>query len=141
MKRSLMLLLALGLVVASAGASFAQSRFYCVKPDGTPLAAIVMPYGDNHDPSVVCNAAVPQCFLTCAAVSRVRDGVAVTPDNVPTVTVTPQMLANIGGGAAETPAFCAQQYDACVAHCRGDRSCIGYCQSVRSGCGTGNRGQ
>ena len=98
------------------------------------MAAIVLPAGDSHDPSVVCNAVVPQCYLTCAAVGQTGQGMAVA--NVPTVTVTAQMLQHLGNPTPETPAMCAQQYQSCVAQCRGDRSCVAYCQSVRSGCGT-----
>ncbi|MHC1790677.1 hypothetical protein [Solidesulfovibrio sp.] len=137
MKRLLTLFAVLGLLTAATAAS-AQTQFYCVKPDGLPVAAIVMPYGSNHDPSVVCNAAVPQCYLTCGAVLHVRDGLAVTP-NLPTIQVTPQMLATLGNHAPETPEQCARQYQSCVAQCRGDRACVAACQSVRSGCGTGGR--
>jgi len=139
MKRLLILLSALGLVLA-ATAAMAQTQMYCVKPDGLPVASIIMPYGAGHDPSVVCNAVAPQCYLTCGAVLHIQSGGPATPPpNVPVITVTPQMLANIGTHAAETPEFCARQYQSCVAKCRGDRACVGYCQSVRSGCGTGGR--
>ena len=137
MKRLFAPAILVALLLAAATAS-AQSQFYCVKPDGMPLAAIVMPYGANHDPSVVCNAAVPQCYLTCGAVMQVQNGVAVQP-NLPTIQVTQQMLNSLGNGAPETPEYCAKQHQACVAKCRGDKACIAYCQSVRSGCGTGNR--
>ena len=140
MKRFLFSLLVLGAVL-SAAAAWAQTQFYCVKPDGAPVAAIVLPYGAGHDPSVVCNAVVPQCYLTCGAVMQVQSGVAAPAPGLPTVTVTPQMLSNLGGAGAETPEYCARQYQSCVAKCRGDRACAAYCQSVRSGCGTANRGQ
>ena len=139
MKRLMLLLPALALVLA-ASAAMAQTQMYCVKPDGMPVASIVMPYGAQHDPSVVCNAVVPQCYLTCGAVLRLQSGgPASPPPNVPVITVTPQMLANIGGNGAETHEFCERQYQSCVAKCRGDRACVAYCQSVRSGCGTGGR--
>ncbi len=141
MKHLLFASLVLSLTLAAAVA-WGQTQFYCVKPDGAPVAAIVMPYGSNHDPSVVCNAAVPQCFLTCSAVQRLpAGGQATPPPDVPTVAVTPQMLSNFGAPAAETPEACDRQYQACVAKCRGDRACVAYCQSVRSGCGTASRGQ
>jgi hypothetical protein len=142
MKRLLCSLFALSLTLAAATVALGQTQFYCVKPDGAPVASIVMPSGTRHDPSVVCNAAVPQCFLTCGAVMQIQSGGAtMPPPNVPTVTVTQQMLSNLGTPVQETPAYCAKQYQDCVARCRGDRACVAACQSVRSGCGTGNRGQ
>ncbi|MFP5258073.1 MAG: hypothetical protein ACLGQH_03530 [Acidobacteriota bacterium] len=137
MKHLFVPLFVLGLLL-SAATAFAQTQFYCVKPDGLPVAAIVMPYGSNHDPSVVCNAVVPMCYLTCGAVLEIQNGVAVAP-GLPTIQVTQQMLANIGNPAAETPQQCAKQYQSCVAQCRGDRACVAACQSVRSGCGTAGR--
>jgi hypothetical protein len=140
MKRTLLLLAILALSLAAASAASAQTQFYCVKPDGAAIAAIALPYGARHDPSVVCNAVVPQCYLTCGAVLELRDGSSVAA-GVPTIQVTQQMLDRIGNPAPETPAMCAQQYQQCVSQCRGDRACVAACQSVRSGCGTGNRGQ
>ncbi|OLN26370.1 hypothetical protein DVDV_2692 [Desulfovibrio sp. DV] len=137
MKRLVVSLFVMGLLLA-ATAAYAQTQLYCVKPDGVPVAAIVMPYGSNHDPSVVCNAVAPQCYLTCGAVMQITSGVTIAP-NLPTVQVTQQMLASIGNGAPETPEQCAKQYQSCVAKCRGDKACLAYCQSVRSGCGTGGR--
>ncbi|EFL50687.1 conserved hypothetical protein [Solidesulfovibrio fructosivorans JJ]] len=137
MKRFLFVSLVLALTLAAASMAMAQSTLYCVKPNGAAVAAITMPPGDTHDPSVVCNAVVPQCYLTCTAVLQTQMGGAAA--NVPTIPVTRQMLQNLGNPAPETPAMCAQQYQRCVAKCRGDRACISYCQSVRSGCGTGNR--
>jgi hypothetical protein len=137
MKRLVAAVFLLGLLLAAAAVQ-AQTQFYCVKPDGMPVSAIVMPAGSGHDPSVVCNAAVPQCYLTCGAVLQIQNGVAVAP-NLPTVQVTQQMLNSLGNGAAETPEFCAKQYQSCIGKCRGDKACVAYCQSVRSGCGTGNR--
>ncbi|WP_428564386.1 MAG: hypothetical protein ACP59X_02125 [Solidesulfovibrio sp. DCME] len=140
MKRRLFLFAILALCLAGASAASAQTQMYCVKPDGAAVAAIVLPYGTQHDPSVICNAVVPQCYLTCGAVLQLQDGRSVAA-GVPTVQVTQQMLQRIGNPAPETPAMCAKQYQDCVAKCRGDRACVAYCQSVRSGCGTGNRGQ
>ena len=138
MKHFLFVSLVLTLTLAAASMALAQSTMYCVKPNGAAVAAITMPPGDTHDPSVVCNAVVPQCYLTCGAVMQVQNGVAVQP-NLPTIQVTQQMLNSLGNGAPETPEFCAKQYQSCVAKCRGDKACVAYCQSVRSGCGTGNR--
>jgi len=141
MKRFLFLSLVLGLTLAAVTAASAQTQTYCVKPDGAPVAEIIIPRGSANDPSVICNAVVPQCFLTCSAVARTQSGSMAAPaPNVPVVTVTPQMLSNLGGGGAETPELCNKQYQSCVAKCRGDRACAAYCQSVRSGCGTA-RGQ
>jgi len=138
MQRILFSILLVSLLVAGAVPVAAQGYFYCVKPDGAPVASIVMPAGSHHDPSVVCNAMVPQCFLTCAAVEQHQDGQAVLPPNLPAITVTPQMLSGLGAPTYESPAQCESQYQACVAKCRGDRACESYCRSVRSGCGTGN---
>jgi hypothetical protein len=142
MKRPLLFFVVLSLTLVAASVASAQTRMYCVKPDGAPIAAIVMPYGSNHDPSVVCNAVVPQCFLTCGAVAQMHSGTQNAPaPNVPIVTVTAQMLSGLGSSGAESPELCAKQYQSCLAKCRGDRSCAAYCESVRSGCGTANRGQ
>jgi hypothetical protein len=138
MQRILFSILLLSLVVAGAAPAAAQEYFYCVKPAGAPVASIIMPAGTRHDPSVVCNAMVPQCFLTCAAVQQLHEGQAVLPPNLPSLTVTPQMLSGLGAPAYESPAQCESQYQACMAKCRGDRDCQSYCRSVRSGCGTGN---
>lgn len=137
MKRLLVSFFILGLLLAATTA-VAQTQFYCVKPDGMPVSAIVMPASSSQDPSVVCNAVAPQCYLTCGAVLHVRDGVVVAP-GLPTIQVTQQMLNSIGNPAPETPAQCAKQYQSCVAQCRGDKACLAACQSVRSGCGTGGR--
>jgi hypothetical protein len=142
MKRPLFLVLAMSLTLAAASVASGQTRFYCVKPDGAPIAAIVMPYGSSQDPSVVCNAVVPPCFLTCGAVAQIQSGGQAAPaPNVPTVTVTQQMLSGLGSPGVESPESCTKQYQNCVAKCRGDQACAAYCQSVRSGCGTGNKGQ
>jgi hypothetical protein len=138
MQRILFSLMVLGLIVAAAAPASAQEYFYCVKPDGAPVASIVMPAGSRHDPSVVCNAMVPQCFLTCAAVQQLHDGQAVLPPDLPAITVTPQMLSGLGAPTYESPAQCESQFQACLGSCRGDRACQAYCRSVRSGCGTGN---
>ena len=139
MKRFVFASLVLTFALAAASAALAQTPMYCVKPNGAAVAAIIMPYGDSHDPSVVCNAVIPQCYLTCSAELQTQMGASTVPPGLPTVTVTPQMLQHVGNPAPETPAMCAQQYQQCVASCRGDQACIAYCQSVRSGCGTGNR--
>jgi hypothetical protein len=141
MKRILFTTLVLCLALAGAVAASAQTTFYCVKPDGAPVAGIIMPGGSNHDPSVVCNAVVPQCFLTCGAVAQLADGMAVLPQGLPMITVTPQMLSGLGAPVYESPEHCASQYQQCLAKCRGDQACRAYCQSVRSGCGTGNAGR
>ena len=83
MKRILLSVFVLCLALAGAVTASAQTTFYCVKPDGAPVAGIVVPSGDRHDPSVLCNAFVPQCFLTCGAVLRVQDGQSVVPPNLP----------------------------------------------------------
>lgn len=141
MKHNLLAFLVMCLALAGASVASAQTYFYCVKPDGMPVASIIMPAGSRHDPSVVCNAVAPQCFLTCGAVLEFHSGQAVLPPNLPTVTVTPQMLSGLGEPTFESPQYCASQYQTCLANCRGDRSCRAYCESVRSGCGTGNRGR
>ena len=141
MKRILLLVFVLSLALAGAATASAQTTFFCVKPDGQPVAGIVIPYGDRHDPSVICNAMVPQCFLTCGAVMQRADGQDVLPPGLPLVQVTPQMLNSLGTPAYESPQQCAAQYQQCLARCRGDQACKAYCDSVRSGCGTGNSGR
>jgi len=141
MKRSGLVLLALGLVLALSAPAFAQAPFYCVRPDGLPLATIVTPLGMRDDPSVVCNAVIPQCSLTCAAVEHLTIAGYVVPPNLPVVTVTPEMLpTDRNQYMHESPAYCAQQYQACAAWCGGARACVAACKSVRSGCGRGNGG-
>lgn len=141
MKRILLSTLVLCLALAGAATASAQTTFYCVKPDGAPVAGIIIPAGDRHDPSVVCNAIVKQCFLTCSAVMERHDGQATVPAGLPMVAVTPQMLNDLAAPAYESPQQCASEYQQCMARCRGDRACQSYCQSVRSGCGTGNTGR
>ncbi|WP_300160186.1 hypothetical protein [Solidesulfovibrio sp.] len=129
------------LVLVASTTAYAQTQFYCVKPDGMPMATIVMPMGLQDDPSVVCNAVVPQCYLTCAAVEHITLSGPVAPPNLPVVTVTPGMLPkDINQYNYESPAYCAQQYQACAARCGGNMACLGECNSVRSGCGRGNPG-
>lgn len=140
MKRISIFFVVMCVVLAAASAAFAQNKYYCVKPDGAPISAIVLPRGARQDPSVVCNAVVPQCFLTCSAVQRIGSGEGVVPPSVPVVKVTRQMLSTVGSPAYESPQYCAQQYQNCLANCRGDSSCRAFCESVRSGCGTGNSG-
>lgn len=132
----------LATLILSASAQ-AQSRYFCVKPDGQAVCAIDVPQGVRNDPSVLCNTACGQCYLTCAAVGgaagEARHGAA----GLPVVAVTPRMLQ--GGGMEsgyESKEYCDQQYHACAANCRkqpNQKACLAYCESVRSGCGTGNR--
>lgn len=141
MKRPTFILLVLSLVLATSAATFAQTPFYCVKPDGMPMATIVMPMGIQSDPSVVCNAVIPQCFLTCGAVEHITTSGVVVPPNLPVVTVTPEMLpTDRNQYIYESPAYCSQQYQACTARCSGNQDCVDACKSVRSGCGMGNPG-
>ncbi len=142
MKRTLFILLIMCMALAAASVAFAQAQFYCVKPDGTPMAGILMPQGTQDDPADVCNAVVPQCFLTCGAVAEYRYGGAqMPPPNLPIITVTPQMLPKSRNQYQyESPAYCNQQLQACVASCGGNQDCVAACRSVRSGCGTGNPG-
>ncbi|KHK02566.1 hypothetical protein [Desulfovibrio sp. TomC] len=141
MKRSAFVLMALGLLLGLSAPAFAQTPFYCVKPDGLPLATIITPLGLRDDPSVVCNAVIAQCNLTCAAVEHLTIAGYVVPPNLPVVTVTPEMLpTDRNQYMIESPAYCAQQYQACTARCGGDQACLAACKSVRSGCGRGNAG-
>lgn len=141
MKRILVSVSVVCLIMAAASVASAQSKFYCVKPDGMPVSGIVLPHGARQDPSVVCNAVVPQCYLTCSAVQQIKSGEAVVPPDLPVVKVTRQMLSAVGEPAYESPQYCASQYQNCLANCRGDTSCRAFCESVRSGCGTGNSGR
>lgn len=141
MKRQAVFFSVLCLVLAASATAFAQTQFYCVKPDGMAMAAIVMPMGTQDDPSVVCNAAIPQCVLTCGAVEHMTAYGLVVPPNLPVVMVTPEMLPKDRNQYLyESPAYCAQQYQACLSWCAGSQTCANACQSVRSGCGTGNPG-
>ncbi|MFZ5811898.1 MAG: hypothetical protein ACOY4F_07650 [Thermodesulfobacteriota bacterium] len=152
--KSLLALLALALLAAAtAPGAAAQTKYFCVKPDGAPVCAIMVQPGARHDPSVLCNLSCAQCNLTCRAVLRIQDGAAPDIENqVPVVPVRPEALTGQDMQSnIETPEYCAAQYQACLANCRRDprnasnpaymSQCEAYCQSVRSGCGTGNAGR
>jgi|GEM_PF-893662 len=140
------------LVAAAAPQALAQTKYYCVKPDGAPVCAIMVPPGARHDPSVLCNLSCSQCNLTCAALLRLGDGTSGMENQVPVVQVRPEALSGHDMQSnIETPAYCDAQYRNCLDNCRRDphsasspaylRECEAYCQSVRSGCGTGNTGR
>jgi hypothetical protein len=152
--KSLLTLLVLSLfAVAGASEASAQTKYFCVKPDGAPVCAILVPPGARHDPSVLCNLSCTQCNLTCSAVLRVQNGTRPDLENqVPVVQVRPEALTGLDMQSnIETPEYCAAQYQACLANCRRDprnassptymHQCEAYCASVRSGCGTGNAGR
>jgi hypothetical protein len=141
MKRVLLAFLVMCLVVVAASVASAQGKYVCVKTDGSPVAGIILPRGAKQDPSVICNAVVPQCFLTCSAVQKFHDGQSELPPGLPTVKVTRRMLSSVGEPAFESPQYCASQYQNCLANCRGDNACRAFCESVHSGCGTGNSGR
>jgi hypothetical protein len=147
----MILALALCAVLAASQAQ-AQTKYFCVKPDGTPVCAILPPPGARHDPSVLCNLSCSQCNLTCVAQLRLGAGAAGMENQVPVVQVRPEALTGQDMQSnIETPEYCDSQYNACMANCRRDpktasniehvRQCEAYCQSVRSGCGTGNTGR
>lgn len=141
MKRFLLSFSVVCLIVAAAPAAFAQGKYICIKPDGAPVAGIIMPRGAKADPSVVCNAVVPQCFLTCSAVQKFQNGQAPLPAGLRTIKVTHRMLSAVGEPGYESLQYCEQQYQNCLANCRGDSACRAFCGSVRSGCGKGNPGR
>lgn len=145
------LVLALLTVLAAAQAQ-AQTKYFCVKPGGEPVCAIIAPPGSRHDPSVLCNLSCSQCTLACVAQLRLGPGQAGMEDQVPVVQVRPEALTGQDMQSnIETPEYCDSQYAACMEQCRRDprtasnleylRQCEAYCQSVRSGCGTGNSGR
>ncbi|MEF3695975.1 hypothetical protein [Desulfolutivibrio sp.] len=140
------------LVAAAAPQALAQSKYYCVKPDGAPVCAILVTPGARHDPSVLCNLSCAPCNLTCSAILRLGDGARGMEDQIPVVQVRPEALTGRDMQSnIETPEYCNAQYQNCLANCRRDPQssasatalgqCEAYCQSVRSGCGTGNSGQ
>jgi hypothetical protein len=139
MKRYAFALAVFCLFLAASAVAFAQTQFYCVKADGTALASIAMPSGGPDDPADVCNAVIPQCYLTCDAVEHTNASGFVVPPNLPVVVVTPEMLPKDRNEYIyESPTYCAQQYQNCKTWCGGNRTCIDECKSIRSGCGTGN---
>jgi hypothetical protein len=151
--KSLLTIFALTLFsVLAAAQAQAQTKYFCVKPGGAPVCAIMTPAGSRHDPSVLCNLSCPQCSLTCVAQLRLGAGAAGMEDQVPLVQVRPEVLTGQDMQSnIETPEYCDAQYQTCLANCRRDpktganaqylHQCEAYCQSVRSGCGTGNSGR
>lgn len=135
-------LLALAILCAAATASQAQQIYQCVRPDGTVVCTVTDTSGS---PSDTCNHDCVDCNLTCAARLQLTEGgtVVVPPPPVPGQRTQPEP-----GGQAETPAYCNQKFQQCVANCRSDpanrtaydrEACISSCKSWRSGCGTWNR--
>ncbi len=149
MKR-LFLILAMALFMATAASRVqAQTKYYCVKPGGAPVCAIMVPPGARHDPSVLCNLSCSQCNLTCVAQLRFQSGGDPGAENrVPVVQVRPEALTGSDMRSnVETREYCNAQYARCLDNCRHDpkntsnpeymRQCEAYCRSVRSGCGMG----
>lgn len=150
MKASSLFFVCFLLLTGLAGQAFAQELFFCVKPGGTPVCAIEVMAGTNADPSVLCNKASPQCALACVAEGGAGAAAKYGAMGLPVIPVdrtmaTPENMMS----QPETPEMCKSQYQACVRKCQTDpmnaqnpaylQQCYSACQSVYSGCGTGNR--
>lgn len=138
------------LFLAAASSAFAQERYFCIKPDGTPICAIDVLAQTNRDPSALCNAASPQCALVCLAQGGPGAMEKYGPMGLPAIPVTREMLSGLSmTSQPESEEMCQSQYQACIESCRMDPinagnqtflgQCYSSCQSVLSGCGKGNR--
>ena len=143
-------LAALLLAASLASTAFAQQRYFCLKPDGTPICAIDVLAQTNKDPSALCNAASPQCALACLAEGGPGAQEKYGAMGLPAIPVTPEMLSGLSmTSQPESAEMCQSQYQACIENCRMDPmnagnqtylgQCYSSCQSVLSGCGTGNK--
>ena len=132
-------------MVCFAGFALAQQNVYqCVRPDGTVICTV---QDTSGNPSVTCNHDCLDCNMVCAAKLRLSDqGEGMTPVAPPPVADV-QKRPLTQPGTVETPAFCAQRYQECVAQCKGSPAnrgrqaldaCLSSCQSWKSGCGTWN---
>jgi len=149
MKIRLMLFAAIVLLGGFASVADAQQIYYCVKPGGAAVCAIDVPLGTNADPSALCNKASPQCSLACYAEGGPGAAGKYGALGLPVIPVTQAMATPENMlSQPETPELCKSQYQSCLARCQADpvnanptylQQCYGSCQSVYSGCGTGNR--
>lgn len=130
--------MALAIVCAAVTAQAQQNVYQCVRPDGTVVCTVTDASGD---PSVTCNYECVDCNMVCAARLRLTDG------NGNAVPVLPPPVSGERrppSNAAETPEYCRNRFQQCVAKCRSDpdnrtsydvEACISSCESWFSGCG------
>jgi len=122
-----------------------QNVFQCVRPDGTVICTV---QDTSGNPSVTCNHDCLDCNMVCAAKLRLTSQGDGQMEPVAPPAVTGVQRPRTAPGTVETPAFCAQRYQECVAQCKSSPAnrgreamdaCLGSCQSWKSGCGTWNR--
>ncbi|MFZ5425900.1 MAG: hypothetical protein ACOZEN_02910 [Thermodesulfobacteriota bacterium] len=134
------ILFAMALMAASSTAWAQQPKVYqCVRPDGTVVCNVT---GKTGDPSVTCNYECVDCNMVCVARLKLADeGGALTPVAPPAVNGERRQPSP---GAEETPEYCRQVYQQCVAKCKSDPmnktkydvdACVSSCSSWYSGCG------
>jgi hypothetical protein len=142
MKRILLLLAVLCIPAAVAQA---QEKIYqCVRPDGTVVCTV---RDSSGDPSVTCNHDCADCNMVCAARLRLsgmdEEMAPVTPPPVPDRRPQPE-----APGTVETPEYCQQRYQSCIANCQSNpgnktsydmNACTSSCEDWRTGCGKKNR--
>jgi hypothetical protein len=142
MKRALLLL---AVLLVPAVAAKAQEQVYqCVRPDGTVVCTVKDKSGD---PSVTCNHDCADCNMVCGARLRLSGaGQEMTP--VPPPPVQGRKPKPEAPGTAETPEFCGQRYQECLAGCRTNplnktqydmNACTSSCEDWRTGCGRMDR--
>lgn len=138
MKRVFLMLV---ILCAAFPAAYAQQQpriYECVRPDGTVVCTVADTSGN---PSVTCNYECVDCNMVCAARLRLT-----TQDGMVPVTPPPVQgeRRKSTPGVVETPEYCQQQYQQCVAKCKSDPdnkskydvdACISSCNSWYSGCG------
>ena len=142
MKQTLFLAL---FVLCFALPALAQQNVYqCIRPDGTVICTV---QDTSGNPSVTCNHDCQDCNMVCAAKLRLtsQDGGPMEPVAPPAVTGVQRPRTT--PGTVETPAFCAQRYQQCVAQCKSSPAnrdpqamdaCLSSCQNWKSGCGKWN---
>ncbi len=138
------------LLTAAAGPVFGADRYYCIKPDGTPICSITTESAPEDDPSALCNKACIQCSLTCSAAGGPGAMEKYAQSGVPEVPVRSNTSTGAGDySQPESRAYCRARYEDCRTNCRIDpvnaendvflKQCYSWCESVFSGCGKGNR--
>ncbi len=132
----ILLLLALPVAAQAAGGALYQ----CVRPDGTVVCTVTDTSGD---PSVTCNYECLDCNMVCAARQQVstQDG---RTSVVPESPIRGDRRQPQAPGTVETPEYCQQRYQQCIARCRSDpdnssaydvEACLSSCNDTLSGCG------
>jgi len=133
-------LFALALLLTASAAWAQQPKVYqCVRPDGTVVCNVT---DNTGNPSVNCNYECVDCNMVCVArLKLAEEGGTMVPVPPPAVNGERRPPAS---GAEETPEYCRQRYQQCVAKCKSDPmnrtkfdvdACVSSCNSWYSGCG------